>query len=235
MDFFTGLGLSYGANLLGNIFGGIFGRRRSAPREDPRVAYLREMTAKMLGRGLEEAEYLIPILRAEAESERKRYLENYGAYKQSVSRLNEMLTQPFLPVRDTLTRVANTERAMTMQLLRAGLSPALATAVAKINSEKAYMDTVEQMRQTKLAQQVQATNAVGSLLGYSSAPMTALSALSGLASSLSSGGMGGYSQALGVNMQQRALDEQRRQQNQNFMGQMASMLGGLLGKGGGFL
>jgi len=231
MGFLAGLGMALGSNLLG----GLFGRKRSAPREDPNVALLRELSAKMMKRGLEETEYLIPLLKSEAESERRRYLENYGAYKESVSRLNEMLTQPFLPVRDTLLRVANTERANTEQLLRAGLSPAMASAIAKSNSEDAYFNTVEQMRQAKLSQQVQATNAIGSLLGYSSAPMTALSALSGLASSLSSGGMGGYSQALGVNMQQRALDEQRRQQNQNFMGQMASMLGGLLGKGGGFL
>jgi hypothetical protein len=236
MGFIEGLLITTGANILSGIFGG----GRSRPREDPNVAYLRQLSAKMMGRGLEETEQLIPLLKGEAETEKKRYLENYGAYKEAVSRLTETLSSPFLPLRETLTRVSETEKANTERLLGAGLSPALASAIAKANSEEAYFNTVEQIRQAKLNQQIQATNAIGSLLQYSSAPMTALSALGGLASSLTSGGMGGYSQALEISQQQRALDEQLRMQRQSMIAQIASAIGSMYANsrnptGGGWL
>jgi hypothetical protein len=236
MGFIEGLLITTGANILSGIFGG----RRSAPREDPNVAYLRQLSANMMGRGLEQTEQLIPLLKSEAEAENKRYLENYGAYKEAISRLTETLSSPFLPLRETMTRIADTERSNMERLLGAGLSPALASAIAKANSEEAYFNTVEQIRQAKLNQQIQATNAIGSLLQYSSAPMTALSALSGLASSLTSGGMGGYSQALEISQQQRALDEQLRMQRQSLMAQIASAIGSMYADsrnktGGGWL
>jgi hypothetical protein len=236
MAFLEGLAISLGTQFLGNLFGGRGGR----PREDPSVAYLREMSAKMMGRGLEETEQLIPLLKAEAEAEKRRYLESYNAYKEAISRLAETLSSPFLPLRETLTRVAETERANVERLIGAGLSPAMASAIAKANSEEAYFNTVEQIRQAKLNQQIQATNAIGSLLQYSSAPMTALSALGGLVSSLTSGGMGGYSQAVEANLQQRALEEQLRMQRQRTLAEIASAIGSMYANsrnlsGGGWL
>jgi len=236
MAFLEGLAISLGSQLLGGLFGG----RKSAPKEDPNIAYLRQLSAQMMGRGLEETEQLIPLLKGEAEAERKRYLENYGAYKEAISRLAETLSTPFLPLRETLTRVSETERANTERLLGAGLSPAMASAIAKANSEEAYFNTVEQIRQAKLNQQVQATNAIGSLLQYSSAPMTALSALGGLTSSLLGSGVGGYNEAVQANLQQRAIEEQLRQQRQSAIAQIASVIGSMYANntnrgGGGWL
>jgi hypothetical protein len=227
--FLAGLAISFGAQLLSNLFGG----GRSAPREDPNVAYLRQLSAQLMERGLSESEQLIPLLKQEAQAENRRYLENYGAYKEAISRLTETLSTPFLPLRETMSRIAETERANTEQLMRAGLSPAMASAIAKANSEEAYFNTVEQIRQAKLNQQIQATNAIGSLLQYSSAPMTALSALGSLVSSLTSGGMSGYSQAIEAQQQQRALAEQLRMQRQNMIAQIASAIGSMYANSGG--
>jgi hypothetical protein len=101
----------------------------------------------------------------------------------------------------------------------------MAEAIAKANSEEQYFNVREQMRQAKLNQQIQATNAIGSLIGYSSAPMTALSGLSGLVGNLLNTGVGGYSQAVGLSQQQRALEEQIRAQRDAMNAQLASTLG----------
>jgi len=224
MSILEGIAVGLGAQVLGNLFG--LGRPRR-PKEDPNVAFLREQTRRALGRGLEEAEQLIPLFKREAEDERRRYLEAFGAYKQAVSRLAEALQTPFLPVRETMRRVEETERANIGRLIGAGLSSAMAEAIAKANAEEQYFNIREQMRQAQLNQQIQATNAIGSLIGFSSAPMTALSGLSGLVGGLLSGGMGGYSQALQAGIQQRALEEQMRAQREANMAQLASLLGAL--------
>jgi hypothetical protein len=219
-----GMAIGLGAQWLGNVFG--LNRRRT-PREDPNVAHLRQLMGRAMGRGLEEAEQLIPLFRREAEDERRRYLESFGAYREAVSRLAKALETPFLPVRETLRTAEESERANIGRLVSAGLSPAMAEAIAKANAEEQYFNIREQMRQAKLNQQIQATNAIGSLLGYSSAPLSALSGLSGLVGGLLSTGAGGFAQAIGLSQQQRALEEQIRAQREANMGQLASLLGAL--------
>jgi hypothetical protein len=220
-----GIAINLGTQFLGNLFGGLFGRRRRRPEEDPNLVYLRQLMGRAMGRGLEEAEQLIPLLKREAEEERMRYLENYNAYKEAVGNLAKVLETPFLPVRETLKTAEESERATIGRLVNAGLSPAMAEAVAKAKSEEQYFNVREQMRQAKLNQQIQATNAIGSLIGYSSAPMTALSGLSGLVGNLLNTGVGGYSQAVGLSQQQRALEEQIRAQRDAMNAQLASTLG----------
>jgi hypothetical protein len=229
MAILEGIAVGLGVQALGNLFG--FGRR-SAPREDPNIAFLRQMSGRMLGRGLEETEQLIPLLKQEAEEEKQRYLQSYNAYKEAVSRLAKVLETPFLPVRETVKALEQSERANIGRLVGAGLSPALAEAIAKANSEEQYFNVVEQIRQAKLNQQIQAVNAIGSLIGFSSPPMTALSALGGLVSSLTSGGMGGYSQAVEANLQQRALEEQLRMQRQKMLAEIASAIGSMYANSG---
>jgi len=220
-----GIAINFGSQFLGNLLGGIFGRRRRRPQEDPNLVYLRQLMGRAMGRGLEEAEQLIPLLKREAEEERTRYLESYSAYKEAVGNLAKVLETPFLPVRETLKTAEESERATVGRLVNAGLSPAMAEAIAKANSEEQYFNVREQMRQAKLNQQIQATNAIGSLIGYSSAPMTALSGLSGLVGNLLNTGVGGYSQAVGLSQQQRALEEQIRAQRDAMNAQLASTLG----------
>ena len=220
-----GMAVGLGTQFLGSLFGGLFGRRRRPPQEDPNVAFLRQTMGRAIGRGLEEAEQLIPLFRREAEEERMRYLESYNAYKEAVGNLAKVLQTPFLPVRETLKTAEESERVNIGRLVNAGLSPAMAEAIAKANSEEQYFNVREQMRQAKLNQQIQATNAIGSLIGYSSAPMTALSGLSGLVGNLLNTGVGGYSQAVGLSQQQRALEEQIRAQRDAMNAQLASTLG----------
>jgi hypothetical protein len=222
-----GIAINVGSQLLGNLFGGLFGRKKK-PQEDPNVAYLRQVMGKAMGLGLEQAQQLIPLFKQEAEAEQRRYLENYGAYKEAVSRLTQALETPFVPnLRETLRDVSQSESAQMSRLVSAGLSPAMAEAIAKAQSEDQYFNAKEKLREAKLNQQIQATNAIGSLLGYSSAPMTALSGLSSLVSGLLSAGTGGYSQALQISEQQKALDAQMKAQRDATMSQLASMLGAM--------
>jgi len=226
MGIIEGIAVGLGTQFLGNLFGGIFGRRRRRPpQEDPNLVYLRQMMGKAIGRGLEEAEQLIPLFKRSAEEERTRYLESYNAYKEAVGNLAKVLQTPFLPVRETLKTAEESERVNFGRLVNAGLSPAMAEAIAKANSEEQYFNVREQMRQAKLNQQIQAANAIGSLIGYSSAPMAALSGLTDLVGSLLNTGVGGYSQAVGLSQQQRALEEQIRAQRDALNAQLASILG----------
>jgi len=224
MSILEGMAVGLGTQFLGNLFG--FGRPRR-PREDPNIAYLRELMGRAMGRGLEEVEQLIPLFRRGVEEERQRYLEAYGAYKEAVGNLAKTLQTPFLPVRETLRATEESERANIGRLMGAGLSPAMAEAIAKANAEEQYFNVREQMRQAQLNQLIQAVNAIGTLIGYSSAPQTALSGLSGLVGGLLGTGAGGYSQAVGLSQQQRALEEQIRAQREANQAQLATLMGAL--------
>jgi len=219
-----GLAVGLGTQFLGNLFG--FGRQRR-PREDPNIAYLRQLMGRAMGRGLEETELLIPLFKREAEEEKRRYLESFNAYRDAVANLAKALETPFLPVRETLKTAEESERANISRLVSAGLSPAMAEAIAKANAEEQYFNVREQMRQAKIAQQIQTANAIGSLIGYSSAPMTALSGLANLAGGLLGTGTSGFAQAVGLSQQQRALEEQIKAQKEAQMAQLASLLGAL--------
>jgi len=219
-----GMAIGLGTQFLGNLFGLNRPRR---PREDPNIVYLRQLMGRAMGRGLEETEQLIPLFKREAEEEKRRYLESYNAYREAVSRLSKALETPFLPVRDVLKTAEESERATVGRLVSAGLSPAMAEAIAKANAEEQYFNVREQMRQAKVNQQIQAANAIASLIGYSSAPMTALSGLGSLVSGLLGTGTSGFGQAIGLSQQQRALEEQMRTQREANMAQLASVLGAL--------
>jgi hypothetical protein len=187
------------------------------------ISRLMKPMERAMSVGLREAEQLIPLFKQEAAEEKRRYLESYNAYRQAVGALAKALETPFLPVRETLRTAEEAERTNIGRLINAGLSPAMAEAIAKTKSEEQYFNVREQMRQAKINQQIQAANAIGSLIGFSSAPTTALSGLSGLLGGMLNTGVGGYTQALdalakqkALGLQEKALSQQAEEMMRNF-------------------
>ena len=226
MPFLEGLAISFGGNLLSGLFGG---RGGGAPRETPSERLLRETSAKAMQRGMEQIEYLTPLFRNIAEEDIRRYKEAYDAYRTAVSRLTEVLGQPFYPeLRERLGELEKRQQQTTESLLRGGVNPAVAEALGRIQAERAYYDIKERMRLTKLQQQLQALSAIGSLLGYSSAPIGALSAIGEMASSMFGGGAGGLSNVVQSETQRMLAQQQLSAQRQQEWSNLFTTLGMLI-------